>query len=148
MARYVVMEFEDNADAEAFVKSVQSDAGIYMTTPHPTVPDSHTVIRPSHNYNVVGLYMRPTSYCTCDISKKNQGGFTQGLKFGIYVHAACAKMAHVAFEAFGHSPGLGRNLLADRDKEGNVWGLLRMDGSVSDFAKRPPFNIPGKGLGR
>lgn len=148
MARYVILEFEDNEDANNFVASVKDNGGVFMNVKHPTLEGHFSTVRPSHDYNVVGLYMRPLKACECQLNRKMAGGFTEGLKFGIWVHPGCGKPAPIALEAWGHASGLGRNLLVDKEKEGSVWGFLRIDGSIPDFAKRQPFNIPGKGPGR
>lgn len=67
MAKYVVVEFDNNEEADAFVSTLQGDAA---------------------SMRVVGVYQKPTKFCECaDPGDRS----TLGQKYNWYVHAACGR---------------------------------------------------------
>src|SRR3954469_2637252 len=83
MARFVLLQFDDDQEAEDFVK----EGALRYTTkwgdPSDTVP---------FDYKVWGVYQKPTRFCDCDGSgKKTMIGFTRGKKYGWWIHAKCMK---------------------------------------------------------
>lgn len=134
MARYVVLEFDDNVDADNFVKAVQGDQ-IFVGVEHKTLPGQYNVVRPTNDFDVVGLYMRPRLACTCRQEGKwtKQDGYTRGLKYGLWVHNGCGKPSSVALESWGSRVGLGRNLLEENPL---AEGLRRLDGTMPETAIR------------
>lgn len=89
MARYVLIEFDDNNDAETFVKAVEEVQGILVTTQHPKIPDQYGVVKPSHDYRIRGLYAKPTRFCECSDVLFNER--RKGAKLGWYVHPTCGR---------------------------------------------------------
>lgn len=70
MARYVVLEFDDNDDAERYVKEDRWD--IFCG-------------------DVIGVYAKPTKFCHCVGSKAKRMAFTRTARFGWWVHVDCKK---------------------------------------------------------
>jgi len=78
MARYVVIEFARNADAEAFIDEINRDTEIGLLR------------------RVAGVFVKPTKYCQCpDWQRINYGdknekhGVERGAKFGWWVCTYC-----------------------------------------------------------
>jgi len=115
MARYVILSFEDNNEAELFIAAVErNQAGhhghVLMAVPHPTLEDQFGVHGLSENVFVRGLYMKPTTFCTCAPSQRVDG-YTRGKKFGLWVHAGCGKPARAWAEGNAWYAAIGKNLL-------------------------------------
>lgn len=86
MARYVLVEFSRNEDAEAFVKSVNQANKDYRTDRVPFVR------------RVVGIFVKPGKTCECgDAARINYGdknqkqGIERGGKFGWWVCTRCGR---------------------------------------------------------
>ncbi len=78
MARYIVLEFSDNKEADDFVESFQQGS-VFFARPHPTLEGHFSQVRPHEPANIVGYYMRPTLACDCPHeSKKSQFGYSRG----------------------------------------------------------------------
>jgi len=89
MARYVLIEFEDNEAAEGFYETIlsgQDTSGAKM--------------------RVAGVYMKPTQYCECSNPSEKS---VRGSKWGLWVHKDCGKPK----KGMWQSP---RNLLVDGEK--------------------------------
>jgi hypothetical protein len=87
MARYVLVEFDNNGDAEGFVTTI-------------TDPSNTGFVR------IVGVYMKPTQFCKCS----NPGDKSlRGQKYGLMVHKDCGKPKVGVWQ----SP---RNLLLENEK--------------------------------
>ena len=145
MARYVVLEFEDNTEADAFVEAFKNRL-VYHAVPETTLEDraNYRMVTNEKAASVVGYFMRPMIPCTCPPSAKGrQIGYSRGTKYGLWVHASCGKPNRLQLEAWGRFLGLGRNLLSD---DPLVEGLLRIDGSTPSGAIREPndWRILGK----
>jgi len=88
MARYVVLYFEDNTQAEEYVES-----GL-----HATDPDA---------YYIVAMFGVPTQFCECPKIDPpgtvggRQGGrsIARGAKLGWWVHAACGKPTQYSYQS-------------------------------------------------
>ena len=85
MARYIVLDFDRNEDAEAFVAELTSGAEMGERT-------WNKVSR------VVGIFVKPGRTCNCSDAKRiNYGdknekwGINRGLKFGWWVCERCGK---------------------------------------------------------
>lgn len=74
MARYVLVAFEDNAEADKFVNA----AKVYAT-------DERTSMSEVFG-EVVGVFFKPTQFCECP----TLGNMSRGKKFGAWVHT-CGK---------------------------------------------------------
>jgi hypothetical protein len=92
MPRYVLIEFDDNAQADAFV--------------------AKTLLKEEKGakYRVIGLFAKPRNFCQCPPSSQRQvaSETARGVKYGWMVHRNCGRPRREA----SHSP---RNLL---DPEG------------------------------
>jgi len=81
MARLVVLQFEDNDEAEAFVKAQ-----------HVLWSDEHTNTSKLRSAEFVGLFALPTIFCEGHGNSK-QLGFARGVKYGWWVCSRCGKPA-------------------------------------------------------
>lgn len=84
MARYVVIEFQDNEDAESFIQQLDSDNSARRKEGEPFLR------------RVVGIFVRPGKLCDCpDWQTINAGdknakhGVERGAKFGWWVCTRC-----------------------------------------------------------
>ncbi len=91
MARYVLLAFEDNGDAEALVAAIQNRGakGIYLAVPHPSLEGQYSVHSPyGGNVDVRAMFMKPTQFCECT----NPGDKSaKGKKWGLWIHSVCGK---------------------------------------------------------
>jgi hypothetical protein len=86
VARYVLLEFDDNDGAEGFVAAAAQRGGIFFgaagTEPMTYGYADHTKMR------VRAVFAKPTSFCDCP----NPGDRSaKGKKLGWWVHAGCGK---------------------------------------------------------
>ena len=105
MAVYVLLSFDDDSTAKEFVKDL-----IAMNKPGGSLGTS---LGPN-DAEVLGAYKRPTKFCDCGLSggKGKLGySFTQGRKYGWWVHAECGKPTRAAGAVPGLFTTLGINLL-------------------------------------
>jgi hypothetical protein len=75
VARFVLLEFPDDTEAEDFVGVVLSG-------------------KPGSSWKVMkvwGIFQKPTKFCECIAGKKTASGFTRGVKYGWWVCARCKK---------------------------------------------------------
>lgn len=79
MAVYVLLAFNDDAQAKTFVEDI-------LTYPNDAIltPAQENDVRAT----VEGVYQKPTKYCECDRHAK---GFTRGKNYGWWVCAQCGK---------------------------------------------------------
>jgi hypothetical protein len=109
IARHVLLSFDSNEEAEAFVASVQKMQGALVAK---TVEDGGTQIV-GVQASVRGVYMKPTKFCGCPHSKDDKGS-ARGKKYGLWVHAGCGMPTRKYAEETrweGTYSSLGRNLL-------------------------------------
>lgn len=97
MARYVLVEFDNDAEAERFVNKIIQrciDLG---------------VAKKSATYRIRGFFAKPTKFCECGPIPESQVGMhiTRGAKYGWVVHRSCKRARPMA-----QSP---RNLLDPED---------------------------------
>jgi hypothetical protein len=76
MAKYVLLQFDKDEDADAFVNILVQDE-----VSNPT----KVTIR------ALGVYKKPTQFCACPDRLDPNAKSVVGKKFGWYVHAACGK---------------------------------------------------------
>jgi hypothetical protein len=81
MARWVLIEIDDNADAEAYVESLKIGK-TFMTI---NTGDSYKVQEAP--VRVVGLYAKPVKFCECE----TPGKVARGEKLGWWVCTKCNK---------------------------------------------------------
>lgn len=87
MARYVVVEFDSNEEADAFVQQAFSDNKVARKTKQPLI------------MRVVGVFVKPVSTCVCfgwergNVGAKNwaHSDIALGEKFGWWVCTRCNK---------------------------------------------------------
>lgn len=83
MARYVLLEFDDNNDEEEFLAALSVKGGMYYMRPdgHMTNVEPDTVRLKAH-------FAKPTQFCECDVVDDRS---PLGKKWGWRVHALCGK---------------------------------------------------------
>jgi hypothetical protein len=101
VARYVLLSFDDNDDAEVFIANLH-DVGYLMSV------DTRTGVR-KLAAAVRGLWAKPTKYCEC--KGGGRSGFTRGKKYGWWVHVNCGKPTKGWVSGDHWAPALGTNLL-------------------------------------
>lgn len=94
MAKFVLLEFDDDKEAELFAMQggmLAERAGV------------DTMV-------VVGIFRKPTKYCDCKVKGlwSRQDGWTMGRKYGWWVHNRCGRPSKQWAE--GMKGSLGRNL--------------------------------------
>jgi hypothetical protein len=80
MARYVLLAFDKDSDADAFVKNVQENNGAALVEGY-----DHGIIQAF----VRGMWQKPTIFCQCTQIKGR--GWTRGKKRGWWVCTKCAR---------------------------------------------------------
>jgi hypothetical protein len=92
MARLILIEIPDNADADAFVSAVKNDAVLFAKPAGTTVVDGREVEELTwhnlENAKVEAVWAKPTQFCECD---DYAGVSAPTSKFRWMVHAKCAK---------------------------------------------------------
>lgn len=134
MARYVLLEIEDNKATDEFVQAF-NDGKIYVSVP--AAEEGHYNVLgitelTDKKFRAVGVYMKPTLACDCGGKPGGvRGMFTRGISYGIYVHSACAKASAIDIEKFGKLLPFGYNLLVpEKDNPNRVFGPLDIDGNI------------------
>jgi hypothetical protein len=101
MARYVVLSFEDNEDAETFIQHCDGQSSIIVTG------------------KVEALIAKPTMFCPnsaaggCPTGKRTHS-FTRGLKWGWWVCAVCKKPVKLRDQKLMYNCiSQGKNLLLE-----------------------------------
>lgn len=90
MAVRVVLEFDDEEGAKAFVKSTILDGCVYGDR----VSDYPEDDRASYLMKVIGVFKKPTKYCDPNDGHrrgKTSSAWTRGKKYGWWVCAVCGK---------------------------------------------------------
>ena len=77
MAKYVLLEFDDDNEADEFVRVVP---GLYHI-------DAHSL----QSFKIVGEFKKPTSFCQCTPEQKRGVFGARGSKFGWFVCGRCKK---------------------------------------------------------
>jgi hypothetical protein len=87
MARYVLLSFENNEEADKFVQAVTHEKP--FTFKAPTPEGRYTMATAKGDVFVRGVFMQPTKFCDCLLAK--DGEFGRGQKWGMFVHKKCGK---------------------------------------------------------
>lgn len=113
MARYVLVAFDKDSDADEFVAAVERPGGFFFlgrdghfrTTNIPDDPtQGQTFVR--------GMWQKPTKFCECQPSgKKQERGYTRSKKYAWWVHADCGKPTALWARGEHFFYSLGKNLL-------------------------------------
>lgn len=107
MARYVVVSFEDNKEADAFIAAIEHPGFIIMGQAVDPTSSEATFQALSEKVFVRGLYMQPTQFCEC----AEVGPWTRGSKYGLWVHTVCKKPSKKWARGDHWFASLGKNLL-------------------------------------
>lgn len=99
MSKYVLLQFDDDADADAVIK--YADQGLILSADGGL--QHHTPL-------VRGVWRKPTKFCECRGDKKNRG-FRRGQKYGWWVHSKCGKPSQGWGRGDHWFLALGKNLL-------------------------------------
>lgn len=95
MARYVLVAFDDNEDAEQFLLNFEASSENY-----------------GYKGTIRSVYAKPTIYCDCSVQgKRGEGGFTRGKKYGWWVHSSCGKPTKAWADGHDWFVHLGVNLI-------------------------------------
>lgn len=104
MAKYVLLQFDDDAEADRFLEGVEEgDVGI---------GDGITIAL--LKFAVRGIWRKPTKFCECKTDMR-RGGFRRGQKYGWWVHAKCGKPSRSWGRGDHWFLALGKNLLPVTD---------------------------------
>lgn len=91
MARYVLVEFENDKDAEEFAGAIERGQKIVYPVPHPEEEGEYNVHSPSGNYRVRALFAKPTKFCECTLGADEEPVSARGKKWGWWVHRKCGR---------------------------------------------------------
>lgn len=121
MAKYILLAFDDNDKAEAFVTACQ-DTGILGVVSNEDASMRH--FAPT----VRAVYQMPTKFCDCTEGKNKK--FSRGKKYGWWVHAACGKPTKAWAHGSHWYTALGNNLLpktpqAPEYRGDGDWAMVR-----------------------
>jgi hypothetical protein len=129
MAKYVLLAFDNDAEADKFVDIVVQDREVIAWSVGQDVTEA--VPLPA---TVRAVYKKPTQFCHCVRGKRD--GFTRGKKYGWWVCDKCHKPTKAWAEGDQWYTSLGRNLLPvsmdapewrGDGKRGHVWDEERKD---------------------
>lgn len=105
MAKYVILAFDDDDEADKFVEETQRRQGVINDMDCPCYPDDKALIKA----DVRAVFRKPTKFCDCKTVKHR--GFSRGRKYGWWVCAQCGKPT-VGWGRGDHwFLALGKNLL-------------------------------------
>lgn len=97
MARYVLLEFEDNAKAKKFVERVN---GSY-----------EAVESRANGIRARAVWAIPTKFCECTRGLRRSFPFTRGRKSGWWIHVECGRPTRAWSSGNHWFDSIGRNLL-------------------------------------
>lgn len=104
MARYILLEFDDNGDADDFVASIQRGGAFYGAPAKEDMDDGTQVVRVGdivykdvdpNKIRTKALFAKPTNFCQCQPRPENH---VKGAKLGWYVCRKCAKAVAGVFQ--------------------------------------------------
>jgi hypothetical protein len=127
VAKYVLLQFDNDDQADKFIESVDKDE-VYRDTSG-WLEDAERV----HSFFVRGVYKKPTKFCECTGNMKNRA-FTRGTKYGWWVCTKCGKPTPAWARGDHWFLALGRNLLPVDDRAGEYRG----DGVYGRYRKECP----------
>lgn len=93
MPRYVLLEFDDVGQAEAFVRSIQdanerNSVSVAYMTRRPESDDEYCVSYVDKGLRAEAMWARPTKFCECNTVG---GEESRGKKYGWLVHTSCGR---------------------------------------------------------
>lgn len=104
MAKYVLVSFDDDTDADNFVAALQRHADpeaegrnshVFYTTKHPTL-ENHFSMRGVLEASVRAVWKKPTQFCECANPGEKSA---RGQKWGWWVHKDCGKAKKGNFQS-------------------------------------------------
>lgn len=105
MAKYVLLTFERDAEADEFAEMVKhGDVGVYVSRRE---GDPHAWQKVFCKLR--GVFKKPTKFCSCTSTRKR--GFTRGRKYGWWVCSMCGRPTQGWASLDGLYHVLGFNLL-------------------------------------
>jgi hypothetical protein len=108
VARYVLVAFDSDAEADAFANAMTIEGGVFYMG-----QDTHFKnVNPVTAF-VRGLWQKPTKYCSCTSAdmKGRKETYTRGKKYGWWVHNICGKPTAQWSRGDHFFQSLGVNLL-------------------------------------
>jgi hypothetical protein len=105
MAKYVLLAFDSDADADAFVADTMSEGYVYGGA------GGHLENLSEVRCTVRGVWKKPTQFCQCVGGRKMSRSFTRGLKYGWWVCVTCHKPTIASARGDMWYSALGTNLL-------------------------------------
>lgn len=110
MARYVLLSFDNDQEADEFVAAFQRPGGaFYMGA------DGHFHQTDEEGTFVRAMYQKPTKFCDCGTATglpfARKSSYTRSLKYGWMVHTQCKKPTTNWASGEGWYAALGTNLL-------------------------------------
>lgn len=110
--RYVLLEFDDAAQAKAYVTKINGAYGVS--------------IKPEAKVRVRALWAKPALFCECSGAEKGANPYRRGEKSGWWIHAACGRPNRVWARGNHWFSAIGRNLLpGNTDYTPSGWGIDR-----------------------
>lgn len=110
MARYVLLEFDDNAAAQKFVAKVNGEY--------------HAVDSDFSTRRVKAVWGKPTKFCECVRGTKGANPFYRAKKSGWWVHYPCGRPTKMWAKGNHWFSAIGRNLLpGNKDYTPGGWGV-------------------------
>lgn len=128
MAKYVLLEFEDDEEVDKVIKAAQEgDLGRYV------IEEGYAPHWAAIFGKLRAVYRKPTKFCDCkgDMRKR---GFTRGRKWGWWVCNKCGKPTAAWGRGDHWFLALGRNLLPVSDGASEYRG----DGVFGRYRKECP----------
>jgi len=129
MAVYVVVEFDDNAEAKRFVEKVN---------------EGFEAVDPDYKRRrVIGIWYKPTKFCPCTGADGSNNAFMRAPKTGWWVHYTCGKPKK-AWAGHGVWESLGVNVLPGNDNDKPAgWGVTVNERDAEAGKITPVGHVPG-----
>jgi hypothetical protein len=127
MPRYILVEFDDNAQAKKFVERVNGHYGLPLSE------------RP---FRVRAVWARATKYCMCTRSSGKMWSFSRGMKSGWWLHSDCGRPTRAWATGTHWFASIGRNILPGNiDYVPEGWGVPNAigDPKTNDVAHIVPI---------
>jgi hypothetical protein len=87
MARYVLLEFSDNKEADLFTVAIGQAGGVFFSSDSGTGVGAYGYIDPT-KVRARAVFAKPTGFCECPTLSDNS---SRGKKWGWYVCVKCKK---------------------------------------------------------
>lgn len=132
MAKYVLLQFDNDDEADKFVKETQEQRAVWTDNPDGLGGVNNDGFLELACF-VRGVWKKPTKFCECkgDMRKR---AFTRGRKYGWWVCNKCGKPTHAWGRGDHWFLALGRNLLPVDDNASEYRG----DGVFGRYRKECP----------